>query len=69
MAVTKTEAAAYILKLWTDETLGPNDFHAQEVMLRLVMLGVPVSTADVLLVARAYCDSQTENRCLGRSRR
>lgn len=59
------EAAKYILKLWTDPDLGPDDFHAAEIMLRLVMLGAPVSTSDVLLVARAYCDSETENRTMG----
>lgn len=68
MAVTKTEAAAYILKLWTDDRLGPDDFHAADVMLRLIFLGCPVSRADVLLVARAYCDSQSENRMLRRRR-
>lgn len=59
--MTRLQAAAYILRVWCDERRGAEDFNAASLMIQLVMLGVPVSRADVLSVARAYCDSQTEN--------
>lgn len=67
--MTQVEAAKYILKIWTDAAMGPDDFNAESIMVALVMLGVPVSRDDVLLVARAYCDSQSENRELGYNER
>ena len=64
--MSKIEAARYILNVWIDRDRGADDFNAAALMVQLVMLGVPVSRADVLLVARAYCDSQSENRSIGK---
>ena len=63
--MTKIEAAKYILKLWMDKDYGADNFHAQWVMFRLVCLGYPAKTAEILMVARAYCDSETENKTYG----
>jgi hypothetical protein len=62
----KVDAYKYILRIWTDSSLGPEDFNAEDLMLRLVMLGYPCTKGTVLKVARAYCDSETENRGIGR---
>jgi hypothetical protein len=64
--MSKIDAYRYILRIWTDSSLGPDDWNAADLMLRLVMLGYPCTKGTVLKVARAYCDSETENRGLGR---
>lgn len=61
--MTKIEAAKYILTSWRD---GADSFSARYVMVKLVCLGFPARTADVLRVCRAYCDSETENKTYGR---
>jgi hypothetical protein len=64
--MSKIDANRYILSIWIDQKLGPDDFHAAELMLRLVMLGYPCTKSHVLSVARAYCDNETENKTYGR---
>jgi hypothetical protein len=66
--MTKIDAYKYILQIWVDPDRGPDDFNGTLIMLWLVMLGFPCTRAGVLKVARAYCDSQSENRLL-RARR
>jgi len=62
--MTKIDACKYVLKIWIDPDRGPDAFNAGAVMLWLVMLGYPCTRAGVLKVARAYCDSETENKTL-----
>ncbi len=60
--MSKIDAYKYILRIWTDPDRGPEDFNAAMIMLWLVMLGYPCTKGMVLKVARAYVDSETENR-------
>ena len=62
--MSKIDAYRYILKIWVDPDRGPDDFNSSMIMLWLVMLGFPCTRQGVLKVARAYCDSQSENRLL-----
>jgi hypothetical protein len=61
--MSKIDAYRYILRIWLDR---PDAFNASAVMLWLVMLGFPCTRQGVLKVARAYCDSETENKSYGR---
>jgi hypothetical protein len=62
--MTKIDACRYILKVWLDPERGPDSWNATALMVYLVMLGFPCTRQGVLKVARAYCDSQSENRLL-----
>ena len=64
--MTKIDAYRYVLRIWIDPDRGPDAFNASAIMFWLVLLGFPCNRAGVLKVARAYCDSETENRRLGR---
>ena len=61
--MSKIDACKYILRIWIDR---PDAFNASAVMLWLIMLGFPCTRQGGLKVARAYCDSETENRNYGK---
>jgi hypothetical protein len=56
MALTPREAGEFIVQRWRAE------HWPSFIMVQLILLGAPVSKADVLAVIRAYVDHNSENR-------
>jgi len=67
--LSEIDAFRYVRRAWIDQKLGPDDFNAAGIMIRLIMLGYPATRRRVLMVVRDYCDSETENKSYRQSRR
>jgi hypothetical protein len=61
--ISLAQATRFIVESWRAE------IHPQFIMFRLVCLGLPIQTGQVLQLIRFYVDQNDETRTLGRRRK